>query len=387
MPPPKELRRRLEQQRTGEQDGASNVRSPAKRSYRWIAAVVLVIGAACMYARPQPRRAAPPPEEIKNPEVLKLLDLANKAIRVKYNYTLALGYIEQAKKLDEKSMDIKQFYAAVLLALDRVQDAWHYSREVFLSGSASSQDMHFLQQYVLTLHRLDKHEELAAAWPQIASTPGVHWRTPMQCPDMVDEVFLADAVPFPRPEELRVGQLMQEHSAAILKEFNDFRVQPGWKSFFKPNQDNDLVEGNEGQKWAEMLLFDRGAWDPRYCAIFKTVCRIFGGLRDIEGIFNGKRSGQVSLLKLEPGTTLVPHFGSVNWRYVAHLTLATPDNVIMTAGKETRQFKEGEVVILDDSFLHSVSHQGASPRVTLFASFFHPKAKPMTPEEWYARDT
>jgi len=139
---------------------------------------------------------------------------------------------------------------------------------------------------------------------------------------------------------------------AIMKEFDDFRKQPGWKGLFKPNQDNDLVLGNDGQTWTELLLFDRGSWDPRYCAIFKTTCKIFGGLRDVEGIFNGKRSGQVSLLKLDA---------------------------------ESRQFQQGEVLVLDDSFLHSVKHGGIGPRVTLFASFFHPKAKPFSPEEWYAR--
>merc|ERR1711865_306367 len=175
--------------------------------------------------------------------------------------------------------------------------------------------------------------------------------------------------------------LLQQHTGAITKEFNEFQRQPGWKALFKPNQDNDLVLGNDGPKWSEMLLLERGAWDPRYCAIFKTVCKILGGLRDVEGIFNGKRSGQVSLLKLEPGTTLVPHFGSVNWRYVAHLGLLLPANVVIYGGNESRNFVQGEVLVLDDSFLHSVRHQGDGPRVTLFVSFFHPEAKPYTPEE------
>merc|ERR1711972_1147292 len=100
------------------------------------------------------------------------------------------------------------------------------------------------------------------------------------------------------------------------------------------------------------LLFDKGAWDPRFCAILPTACKILSGLREVEGIFKGKRSGQVSLLKLEAGTKLVPHFGSVNWRFTAHLGLLVPDNVFIHAGTETRRFKQGELLILDDSFLH-----------------------------------
>lgn len=329
-------------------------------------------------------------EEMRNPEVLQLLDQANNAIRRKYNYSLALTFIEKALLLEPSSLGVKQFHGSVLLALDKVQEAWLQFQTVFQYRSSSiNEDLHFLQQYVLTLHRLDKQQELAAVWPIIVTTPGVHWRSPLQCPDKVDEAFLDGAVPFPRPEDLRVGQLMIQHKDAIMKEFNEFRRQPGWNSehFFKPNQDNDLVLGNEGRKWTEMLLFDRGSWDPRFCSIFKTVCKMLGSLKDIEGIFNSKRSGQVSLLKLEAGATLVPHFGSVNWRYVAHLALLAPDNVVMFGGSESRRFVQGEVIVLDDSFLHSVRHQGVGPRITLFASFFHPKAKPYTAEEWYARGT
>lgn len=385
MAPPKELRRRLEQANAVGKDGAQRSKSTS-RSLWAVAAVVLAVAGVFWFVEPQTKPALAQ-EEIRNPEVLRLLDNANNAIRKKYNYTLALGYIEQALNLEPNSTGVKQFYASVLLALDKVEDAHVQFREVFKSRSPITQDLHFLQQYVLTLHRLDKHEELAATWPQIVATPGVHWREPLQCPDRVDEAFLDGAVPFPRPEELNVPQLMAKHKDAIMNEFNEFHRQPGWSSnrFFKPNQDNDLVLGNEETKWTEMLLFDRGSWDPRFCAIFRTVCKMFGGIRDIEGIFGGKRAGQVSLLKLEAGTTLVPHFGSVNWRYVAHLGLLVPDNVTIFGGNESRQFAQGEVMVLDDSFLHSVRHHGQGPRVTLFATFFHPEAKPYSPEEWYER--
>jgi len=180
---------------------------------------------------------------------------------------------------------------------------------------------------------------------------------------------------------------MRDNREAIAKEFDEFRRQPGWSSewYFKPNQDNDLVLGNGKAQWTEMLLFDKGAWDPRFCAILPTACKILAGMREVEGVFNGKRSGQVSLLKLEAGAPLVPHFGSVNWRYTAHLGLLVPENVTMYAGNEFRRFVQGEVLLIDDSFLHSVRNEARGPRVTFFVNFFHPKAKPFTVEEWYAQ--
>ncbi|CAK0892096.1 unnamed protein product [Prorocentrum cordatum] len=230
--------------------------------------------------------------------------------------------------------------------------------------------------------RLGKQEELSAVWPAIMSTPGIQWRSPLQCPDLVDEGLLEGAEPFPRPEGQRVPELLERHKAAIVREFEQFWKEPSSMDYFSPNQDNDLVAGDRPRQWTEMLIFDKGQWDAKACGHLPTVCGILRGLIDVEGIVHGKRSGQVSLLKLEAGATLVPHFGSVNWRYVAHLGLLVPEGVEMRAGNESRRFVEGELLLLDDSFLHSVQHGGVGPRVTLFVNFFHPKARPVTHAEW-----
>lgn len=325
---------------------------------------------------------APVPEE-----VYELLGQAEAAIRRSYDYKLALRHVQAAFDLAPQSAGVRQFYGSVLLALGHVTEAWQHFRVVFESRAAESEDTHFLQQYVLSLHRLGKADELAAAWPRILALPGVQWRSPLQCPDQVDESLLGGAVPFPRAEGSRFVQLLVERREAINLEFQAFSNREGWDSsrYFKSNQDNDLVQGNEPRRWTEMLFFEKGQWAADHCKIFPTVCRTLRGLVEVEGILHGKRSGQVSLLKLEAGSTLVPHFGSVNWRYTAHLGLLVPDDVFLQAGGETRRFEQGELLILDDSFLHSVEHNGTSPRVTLFANFFHPEAHPMTYDEWLSQ--
>merc|ERR1712060_789253 len=208
-----------------------------------------------------------------------------------------------------------------------------------------------------------------------------------QCPDLVDESLLVGAEPFPNPAKIDVTRLLASHKDAILSEFEAFRKKSDWDSefYFKHNQDNDLVQGNDLRRWTEMLLFDRGTWDHQNCLLFPTPCKVLKGLPAVEGILHGKRSGQVSLLKLEAGTTLVPHFGSVNWRYTSHLGLLVPEDVVMHAGDKSEHFRRGEVLVLDDSFLHSVVHNGTGPRVTLFVNFFHPKTKPLTYDEWLAQ--
>jgi len=225
-------------------------------------------------------------------------------------------------------------------------------------------------------------------WPKVVAKPGVRWRSPLQCPDLVDESLLDAAAPFPPLAGCGpVPRLLVEHREAIEREFEAFRATPGWDSerYFRPNQDNDLVGGNEPRRWTEMLLLEKGQWDPRACQVLPTACSILRGRVEVEGILHGKRSGQVSLLKLEAGTRLVPHYGTVNWRYTAHLGLLVPDDVWMHAGNESRQYRQGEVLVLDDSFLHSVEHNGTGPRVTLFANFFPPGTKPMSLGQWLER--
>lgn len=322
-------------------------------------------------------------DEPPTPEVQRLLQAATTAIHKSYDYPHALGLLERAYDMAPRSSAVLQLYASVLNSQQNVSEAYRHLHTIFNSRSKVAKDLHFLQLYVLSLHRLEKKEELKKVWPRITSTSGVSWRNPLQCPDMVDESLLDGAVPFPDHTNYNSMRLLMRSVDNISAEFDEFRSRPDWDSaeYFKPNQDNDLVSSNEPARWSEMTFFEKGQWQPRTCALMPTVCKVLR-LPEIEGIVHGRRSGQVSLLKLEPGTTLVPHFGSVNWRFVAHLGLLVPENVTMKAGDEKRNFEHKKIIVLDDSFLHSVNHGGDGVRVTLFINFFHPESEIMSYDEW-----
>lgn len=392
MTPPPSLRRRIEAQASAAnaKGGRSGKTAASERSMRvpvLIGVSVAVGGFLWMGAR----RGGTVGNGNKldaaiSPEAARLIAEADQAVRQSFDYPQALELAEKAAALAPDNAGVLHFHASILLGLGHVVRAWHILREVFLSSSEITRDGSFLQQYVLSLHRLGKKAELEEVWPRIAATPGIHWRSPLQCPDRVDESVLDGAVPFPDPAGLRVAEQMTLHRDAILAEFNKFWAGPGAKELkFKANQDNDLVFGNKTNQWTELLLFDKGYWDPRACAAFPTACKVLSGNLDVEGVVHGKRAGQVSLLRLEAGARLVPHFGSVNWRYTAQMGLLVPDNVVIHVGGEQRTFQQGEVLVLDDSFLHSVTHDGDGPRITLYATFFHPATKPMSHWDWMDR--
>lgn len=75
---------------------------------------------------------------------------------------------------------------------------------------------------------------------------------------------------------------------------------------------------------------------------------------------------------LHPGTHLRPHCGSTNARLTAHLGIKVPSGCFVTAGGEKRQWEEGKCIVFDDSYEHSVEHNGDTIRVVLLINFWHP---------------
>lgn len=390
MAPPAALRRRLEARATSAPgQGAAGGRDVARR---WRAAAALCCGAAALaavaWAALQALRS---PGNLERPDrapaVVAALAAADAAVRKDYSASRALKHLELARRLAPQDAGVLQFYASVLVSLGRLEEAYVQFKAIFESAAPEASDPHFLQQFVVTLHRLGRRGELDEVWPRMAAVPGIKWRSPLQCPDQVEEQLLDGAAPFPDVAASKVVQRILEKAPKIQQEFSEFRKRADWSSeaYFRPNQDNDLVRGNEPQRWTEMLLFNKGLWDYQNCALLPTACKALQGLVEVEGIFRDKRCGQVSLLKLEEGTQLVPHFGSVNWRFTAQLGLLVPDNVWIHVGDESRTFVQGELLVLDDSFLHSVEHNGTGPRVTFYVNFFHPRASLATYDEWLAR--
>lgn len=75
---------------------------------------------------------------------------------------------------------------------------------------------------------------------------------------------------------------------------------------------------------------------------------------------------------LQPGAHIIPHYGQMNIRLTVHLGLVIPDNCGLRAGDETRQWREGQLLIFDDSFEHEAWNRGDSDRVVLIFEIWNP---------------
>ncbi len=94
--------------------------------------------------------------------------------------------------------------------------------------------------------------------------------------------------------------------------------------------------------------------------------------------------GECTFSALGGGAHIKPHCGSTNARLTCHLPLLVPpgDACTIRVGGETRTYREGELMVFDDSWEHEL-WQAAPPdqtRVVLLIRFWHPDI----PRERYA---
>jgi aspartate beta-hydroxylase len=76
---------------------------------------------------------------------------------------------------------------------------------------------------------------------------------------------------------------------------------------------------------------------------------------------------------MKPGTRVRPHTGPSNERIRVHLGLEVPEGCCgIRVGTIEKSWREGELLIFDDSFEHEVWHRGEKRRLVLIVDFLHP---------------
>jgi len=84
----------------------------------------------------------------------------------------------------------------------------------------------------------------------------------------------------------------------------------------------------------------------------------------------------VTFSSLAPGTRLRPHFGNTNIKLRHQLCLEHADGARIRVGDEWRTWRQGQCLVIDDSFEHEVLHEGNERRVVLLVDCWHPDLTP-----------
>ncbi|KAM6962498.1 aspartate beta-hydroxylase domain-containing protein 2 [Aplochiton taeniatus] len=128
--------------------------------------------------------------------------------------------------------------------------------------------------------------------------------------------------------------------------------------------------GAKGQ--AVFPLYSRGRRVGANCRSCPCTYRTLLSLRTF---INSNSLGAAGFWVLWPGTTISGSYGATNTRLRCHLGLQTLPQCELVVGGEPQCWSDGHCLLLDDSFLHSVSHKGLPedlPRVIFNVDLWHP---------------
>lgn len=143
---------------------------------------------------------------------------------------------------------------------------------------------------------------------------------------------------------------LQLHWQAICSEYTKIAMHAS------PWHETSLHNG----RWSTVGLYQFGKWLPaaQQCPTARAC------LQSIPHLFLAGFS------VLEPNCHIKPHVGYSKEVLRSHLGLICPQGAWIEVAGQRHEWQEGEVVVFDDTQLHSASNKAASPRVVLIADFF-----------------
>ncbi|MEO1014713.1 MAG: aspartyl/asparaginyl beta-hydroxylase domain-containing protein [Pseudomonadota bacterium] len=122
--------------------------------------------------------------------------------------------------------------------------------------------------------------------------------------------------------------------------------------------------------WGAIHLFKDGVANPKTVPHFPAT---------MEALARAPQPGVQTLSpialfsRLTPGARIPPHHGLVNTRLICHLPIAIADDCAIRVGSQTRPWREGEMLIFDDSIEHEAWNNSSVERIILLFDIWRPE--------------
>jgi len=182
--------------------------------------------------------------------------------------------------------------------------------------------------------------------------------------------------PWLDPSRYPLTHILQSSFPSILNEFQKLcsdspidvlagNDSPNPDVFHPYKMDHVAVKGI----WKSFKFYSRGKRIDNNCEKCPITSKILDSIQNLgeEAIFS----------VLAPNSHIKPHTGLWNTRYTFHLGIKIPSNCSIRVGKEERSWKEGEVLVFDDSYEHESWNKSSEWRVVLMINVWHPDLNPM----------
>lgn len=159
---------------------------------------------------------------------------------------------------------------------------------------------------------------------------------------------------------------MREELLSVLADGNDFAPYVE-ASAERPRAANPLIND---PSWGAYYFWRNGEVVAENAARCPTTMAALN-LAPMPTI--DKRSPIALWSLLKPGTHIQPHHGLLNTRLICHIPLIVPGDCALRVGNETREWREGEALIFDDSFEHEAWNRSDQTRVILLFEIWRPE--------------
>jgi aspartate beta-hydroxylase len=121
--------------------------------------------------------------------------------------------------------------------------------------------------------------------------------------------------------------------------------------------------------WNGYYFFRHGERRAENCA----ACPVTAAALDALPLARVRGHGPEVLYSVfSPGTHLLPHCGVTNTRVVGHLPLMIPEDCALRVGGEDHRWREGEVVVFDDTYDHEAWNRSSRTRVVMIFDLWNP---------------
>jgi aspartyl/asparaginyl beta-hydroxylase (cupin superfamily) len=133
-------------------------------------------------------------------------------------------------------------------------------------------------------------------------------------------------------------------------------------------RDSSGMAGNAD--WSACFLIKNGEPNP---ALMEACPSTMAALAGLPLAAMPNRGPSILFSALKPGARIPPHHGFVNTRLICHLPLIAPEGCALRVGSHIRPWREGELLIFDDSFEHEAWNHSDRLRVVLLFDVWRPE--------------
>lgn len=185
-------------------------------------------------------------------------------------------------------------------------------------------------------------------------------------PDLPDQPFMDPALHDWAPRLQQAFPAIRQEALALLA------GETGFEDFvrLKPGDRMDRYLGGKAPTWEAFFFYRHGR---RYDENHARCPATSAALESIDLFRVPGQAPEICFSVLRPGTHILPHHGVCNARSVMHLPLLVPpDCALRLVDVEARGWREGELMLFDDTYLHEAWNHSDTIRVILLMDCWNP---------------